>query len=99
MFEKVYQLHEHGRDLNGEVRCWGRNSRLDNIQAAILDIRLKRFDEVIARRRAVAGIYNDLLNTVPRYSYRLHLMLMTNTSTLTRTMKYALKSETNSKII
>ena len=33
IFEKVYQLHDHGRDTNGNVKSWGRNSRMDNIQA------------------------------------------------------------------
>ena len=32
----MYQIHDHGRDVDGEVKRWGRNSRLDNIQAAIL---------------------------------------------------------------
>ena len=31
----MYQLHDHGRNLNGEIRSWGRNSRMDNLQAAI----------------------------------------------------------------
>jgi dTDP-4-amino-4,6-dideoxygalactose transaminase len=61
IYEKVYQLHDHGRDLNGEIRCWGRNSRLDNLQAAILDHRLKSYDKVIARRRAMAQMYQDRL--------------------------------------
>ncbi len=38
IFERVYQLHDHGRDTNGDLKCWGRNSRLDNLQAAILNI-------------------------------------------------------------
>lgn len=28
IFDKAYQLHDHGRDADGEVKCWGRNSRL-----------------------------------------------------------------------
>ena len=51
LFHQVYQLHDHGRDVDGEVRRWGRNSRLDNIQAAILSHKLTRYEKVINRRR------------------------------------------------
>ena len=61
VFEKVYQLHDHGRDPEGEVKSWGRNSRLDNIQAAILNHRLQSYDKVIIRRRAIASIYQERL--------------------------------------
>ena len=34
-FDKAFQLHEQGRDPNGELKSWGRNSRLDELQAGI----------------------------------------------------------------
>lgn len=61
LYHQIYQIHDHGRDLDGEVKRWGRNSRLDNIQAAILSHKLKSYDKVIARRREVAGIYQERL--------------------------------------
>ena len=61
IFDKVYQLHDHGRDVDGEVRSWGRNSRLDNLQAAILNYRIKSYDQTITRRRAIAGMYQKRL--------------------------------------
>ncbi len=64
LFDKIYQLHDHGRDAAGEVRSWGRNSRLDNLQAAILDHRLKSYGNVIARRRAIAQAYQDRLGSL-----------------------------------
>lgn len=64
IFDKVYQLHDHGRDLNGEIKSWGRNSRLDNLQAAILNYRLKNYDDVIGRRRSIAQIYDDRLGVL-----------------------------------
>lgn len=57
IFDKVYQLHDHGRDVDGEIKSWGRNSRLDNLQAAILNHRLKSHDKIIARRREIAALY------------------------------------------
>lgn len=62
LYHKIYQLHDHGRDVDGEVKSWGRNSRLDNIQAAILNHKIKIFDKAIERRRQIAKIYHDNLN-------------------------------------
>ena len=61
LYHEIFQLHDHGRDVDGEVRRWGRNSRLDNIQAAILSHKLKTYDKVITRRREVAKMYQDRL--------------------------------------
>ena len=57
--EKIRLLRDHGRDENGEFKTWGFNSRLDNLQAAILLEKLKTFDQDIIRRRAIAEIYNN----------------------------------------
>jgi dTDP-4-amino-4,6-dideoxygalactose transaminase len=64
IFEKIYQLHDHGRDTNGEIKSWGRNSRLDNLQAAILNKRFSRYSEVIKRRRSIATIYQENLGNL-----------------------------------
>lgn len=61
IYDKVYQLHDHGRDIEGEVKSWGRNSRLDNLQAAILNHNLKSYDKVIERRRNIARQYQTRL--------------------------------------
>jgi dTDP-4-amino-4,6-dideoxygalactose transaminase len=61
LYHKVFQIHDHGRDINGEVKRWGRNSRLDNLQAAILRHKLKIYNQVIERRRTVAQMYQDRL--------------------------------------
>ncbi len=61
-YDRLFQLHDHGRDATGEVRLWGRNSRLDNIQAAILDYRLREYSNVIARRRSIADLYTSRLS-------------------------------------
>ena len=54
-------LRDHGRNEDGEVVAWGTNSRLDNIQAAILDMKLKTYGEDMERRRQIAGIYHERL--------------------------------------
>ena len=63
--EKIYQelllLRDHGRAEDGDVVMWGFNSRLDNIQAAILARRFKKYKHVIDRRRAIAALYQQRL--------------------------------------
>src|SRR5437016_486183 len=41
VLEAVTRLRDHGRGADGEIVSWGLNSRLDNLQAAILDYRLR----------------------------------------------------------
>jgi len=62
IYEKIYQLHDHGRDTEGQIKSWGRNSRLDNLQAAILNKKLEEYGGVIKRRRAIADIYQENLS-------------------------------------
>jgi len=59
---RISLLRDHGRDNHGEVVAWGTNSRLDNIQAAILNLKLKTFPQDIERRRQVARIYEEGLS-------------------------------------
>tara|TARA_Y100000741_G_scaffold312643_1_gene257255 strand:- start:4099 stop:5202 length:1104 start_codon:yes stop_codon:yes gene_type:complete len=60
--EKVRLLRDHGRDENdGKVKSFGYNSRLDNVQAAVLNLKLNYYTEDINRRRAIAKIYDEML--------------------------------------
>jgi len=57
-------LRDHGRDENGLVIDWGLNSRLDNLQAAVLNVKLQRVELEIERRREIARLYRDGLQDV-----------------------------------
>ncbi len=59
---KVLLLRDHGRDETGEVVTWGFNSRLDNLQAAILDLQFRDYDSIISHRRALATAYDENLS-------------------------------------
>lgn len=65
IYDKLYQLHDHGRNKDGEQISWGRNSRLDNINAAILDFKLNDYDNVVKRRRKIACMYQERLSSIP----------------------------------
>ena len=62
--EKVRLLRDHGRNDDGVFVTWGTNSRLDNLQAAVLHYRLKTYDKDIARRREIASIYQGRLGSI-----------------------------------
>lgn len=47
---------------SGEVVRWGLNSRLDNLQAAILLYKLRTYPQAIERRRAIAQLYQNALS-------------------------------------
>lgn len=59
--ETLRELRDHGRNRKGLVVRWGLNSRLDNLQAAILSVKLKVFPQEIERRRAIARVYQERL--------------------------------------
>jgi dTDP-4-amino-4,6-dideoxygalactose transaminase len=63
-FERAASLCDFGRNSAGEVMRWGLNSRLDNLQAAILAFQLKRYHSVMERRRQIASMYQEVLGDV-----------------------------------
>jgi dTDP-4-amino-4,6-dideoxygalactose transaminase len=60
--ERVLQLRQYGWDQKYRVSVsGGRNSRLDELQAAVLRMRLGRLDEWNARRRVIVHEYAAVL--------------------------------------
>jgi dTDP-4-amino-4,6-dideoxygalactose transaminase len=57
-------LREHGQSTRYYHPIVGYNARLDEIQAAILRIKLRHLDEWNARRQAIASSYNQLFANV-----------------------------------
>lgn len=53
-------LHGH-QPKQPKVMGWGYNSRLDNIHAAVLDIKLKLYPAMLKRRREIGMMYNKAL--------------------------------------
>jgi dTDP-4-amino-4,6-dideoxygalactose transaminase len=62
LYNKIRALRDYGR-VKGEeqVRCYGQNSRLDNVHAAILNYKLQFVPEWIERRREIAALYHKNL--------------------------------------
>ena len=69
--DKVRMLKEHGSRQRYFHEAIGINSRLDALQAAILQIKLRYLDEWNQQRRQAAQLYTELLTPIP------HLILPT----------------------
>jgi len=67
-YERLSRLRDHGRSLDREIVEWAGNTRLDNLQAAVLDFKLNYYHEDITRRRKIASIYQKQLSDIPELS-------------------------------
>lgn len=61
--DKVRALREYGWKERYVSAFPGLNSRLDELQAAILRVKLKKLDSDNARRREIALLYNEILES------------------------------------
>jgi dTDP-4-amino-4,6-dideoxygalactose transaminase len=63
--ERVRMLRHHGSRVTYRHELVGYNSRLDELQAAVLRVKFKRLAQMNARRRAHAAAYRRLLADAP----------------------------------
>ena len=59
--ERIHMIANHGQRVKYHHAVIGCNSRLDSIQAAILDVKLKHLDEYCAARHEAASYYTKQL--------------------------------------
>ncbi len=59
--EKIKMISNHGQRKKYYHEVLGVNSRLDTLQAAILNVKIKYLNDFIDRRRVAAGHYDHLL--------------------------------------
>lgn len=73
IYETVVLMRNHGLKNREECVMWGDNSRLDEIQATILNEKFLTLDKDIERRRAIADLYSQsILNrriTLPKTDF------------------------------
>lgn len=62
--EKVRMFVNHGRKNKYDHELEGINSRMDGLQAAILDVKLKHLEKWTERRILIAEMYNEALGEV-----------------------------------
>lgn len=67
LYKELLLLRNHygiGKGVEGKVK-FGYNSRLDNLQAAFLNVRFKKLDRLLKRRKEIADVYNTQLRNYP----------------------------------
>jgi dTDP-4-amino-4,6-dideoxygalactose transaminase len=62
--EKLKMLRYYGQKETYDSKSFGYNSRLDEIQAAVLRVKLKHLDKWIESRQKIAKLYDELLSGV-----------------------------------
>jgi len=74
LYEKIFRLRNHGQGMRRnsrfamsryDIEHFGFCSRLDNLQAAIVNTKFKLFKHCINRRRNIASIYSKALKNLP----------------------------------
>jgi glutamate-1-semialdehyde 2,1-aminomutase len=63
--KKLRKARNHGLINRDECEHWGYNSRLDALQAAILNVKLRHLDHWTTRRREIAKRYIEQLADLP----------------------------------
>jgi len=75
LYEKLLLMRNHWNITQGalhgvqpkapKIMGWGYNSRLDNIQAAVLNVKFKYYPAMLRRRREIGMMYNKGLKNLP----------------------------------
>jgi dTDP-4-amino-4,6-dideoxygalactose transaminase len=66
LYEICKMIRNYGQKNRYEHEIYGLNSRLDEIQAAILSVKLKHLSEFNRKRQQIAKLYFKLLKNVPQ---------------------------------
>jgi dTDP-4-amino-4,6-dideoxygalactose transaminase len=63
--ERIRMIANHGQKQKYVHETVGCNSRLDTLQAAVLEVKLRHLDTYIDARREVAGAYDEAFAAIP----------------------------------
>ncbi len=64
IYEQCLRLRNHGSLKKYDHKFSGRNSRLDTIQAAVLNIKLRSYKKTVNKRNLIANYYFKKLNNI-----------------------------------
>ncbi|MCK9611365.1 MAG: DegT/DnrJ/EryC1/StrS family aminotransferase [Bacteroidales bacterium] len=105
IYNYLKKARNHGLKSRDECEFWSLNSRLDNIQAAILNVKLKKLFEWIERRRHIASVYREKLQgldmIIPQESTNMNAVYHTfiiQTKHRDQLKDYLLQKEIDTKI-
>jgi dTDP-4-amino-4,6-dideoxygalactose transaminase len=69
LYQKLVQLRNHGLRNRDEADFWGYNSRLDSLQAAIVNVKMNHLEQWTARIREIASRYQHHLAKVVKVPF------------------------------
>ncbi len=105
IYKKAIDLRNHGMTNRNKVKNFGHVSRMDNLQAAILNYRLKNLRHVIKKRRENANFYFKNLNKkhvfIPKekhYQFNTYHTFVIQVAKRDKLKKYLAKNNINSAI-
>ena len=94
LYSFAKSVKDHGRGEMFDAIHWGRNSRLDSLNAKLILERLKNIELIIAKRRKLAEIYDQgLLNLVKKEFIKLPPKFSTNSSSLSTYQNYEVQAK------
>ena len=65
IYKYLTVARNHGLKNRDECSFWSYNSRLDNLQAALLNVKMKYLDKWTERRRTIANLYYEQFKNLP----------------------------------
>ena len=93
-------VRDHGRGEEFEAINWGRNSRLDSINARVIIERLKNLDSLINKRRNLAEIYDKNLKDLQDQNLiKLPPKFSTNSKSKSTYQNYEIQAKSRNKLI
>ena len=98
LFKKLSKLRDHGQVEKYLHEMFGHNYRMDGIQGAILEAKLRYLGQWTDARRRVAQLYNERLKRIPgvlipkemeyaRHVYHLYVIRVSDRETLQKYLK------------
>ena len=93
-------VRDHGRGEDFEAINWGRNSRLDSLNARILIERIKNIHNILAKRRKLASIYDLELKSLEEKAFiKLPPKFSTNSNSLSTYQNYEIQAKNKKNLI
>lgn len=103
VYKKLLSLRNYGQTKRYQHETAGINSRLDEMQAAILNVKLKYLDEMNQQRQMIASEYRKQVQTVEclkeeNYSIHSNHLFVVKAANRNKLMEHLLKNEIQSFI-
>ena len=105
LYSYLSKARTHGHSSRDEVDFWSFNTRIDNLQSALLNVKFNHLEEWNNRRRAIAAMYREGLKSLPIYlptdtdkEFAVYHTFIIQTDRRDALMQYLAKHEIETKI-